>query len=882
MSEQLQPIKAALERLAAVCDYAQEEDGAGFNKPDAGIGHRLAVLPVDLWTPEEARDAWKRLRKYRAQLEGFGVHYDELQEPALEARPIDYRRRVGIIRGVEKKGASLSAGDKLEAARMEQETLEQRRRDAEIAGRRVTLEGAGLRVRFPYNPDVVAAFKAIPGRKRFDGATKTWLLELAGVGVKALQTFLETYRFELDVEAELKVDELYRDLVEGRIQDAPAVAPLAKKVDFDAPSDGLTVAFEYDAGLVDAFKRGVPASRFSKADRVWLVPARLGSIEGLVRFAETHGFEITGAAMTKIREVVDHHRGQIEASRAASAELEALPLEGKLAAGLAPRPFQVAGVLYALKAKKVIFGDEMGLGKTIQALLTALCADAFPLVVVCPASLIYNWYNEARKWLRGKTISVLRSGVPGAYHADVIIINYDILTERRKPGDPKPPKPEKGKKKEVPLSYHAREILKRNARTIVFDEIHYLKTYNALRTLACEALAKGVEYRLGLTGTLFLNRPSEGIAPLSILGRLNDVGGFWYYATRYCGGHKTRFGLDLSGAQNLNELNERLRATCYIRREKSDVLKELPAKTRQTIQLSIDNRAEYDRAEGNLVAWLQEHAREDKVFLEELDNRLARHRADLGLASDEELAGKAGLETPLDATGRQVAIDHLVMIERDLRIRERQDDVARQARKAEQLVKLEALKQLAARGKLAGVVEWVSSFVEEQKLILFARHIEIQKALIAAAEAAKIKTVHLLGEDSAEARQAAVDAFQEDPSVRLVVASLDAAGVGWTGTAASNVAFVELGWTPAIHDQAEDRAHRIGQHDAVTAWYLTARGTVEDDIVSLIETKRAVVTAATVGDKGLLGTRTSVALETIGRLLARGAGGRREEEELVF
>jgi SNF2 family DNA or RNA helicase len=66
-------------------------------------------------------------------------------------------------------------------------------------------------------------------------------------------------------------------------------------------------------------------------------------------------------------------------------------------------------------------------------------------------------------------------------------------------------------------------------------------------------------------------------------------------------------------------------------------------------------------------------------------------------------------------------------------------------------------------------------------------------------------------------------------------------------TAASNVAFVELGWTPAAHDQAEDRVHRIGQEEAVTAWYLLAADTIDERIAAVIERKRELVRAATDG-----------------------------------
>jgi SNF2 family DNA or RNA helicase len=107
--------------------------------------------------------------------------------------------------------------------------------------------------------------------------------------------------------------------------------------------------------------------------------------------------------------------------------------------------------------------------------------------------------------------------------------------------------------------------------------------------------------------------------------------------------------------------------------------------------------------------------------------------------------------------------------------------------------------------------------------------------------------LHLLGRDSAAEREAAVRAFQDEGGPQLVVGATRVAGQGLTLTRASNVAFLELEWTPALHDQAEDRCHRIGQRDAVTAWYVLAAGTIDETMARLIQRKRAIVGAVTDG-----------------------------------
>ena len=81
----------------------------------------------------------------------------------------------------------------------------------------------------------------------------------------------------------------------------------------------------------------------------------------------------------------------------------------------------------------------------------------------------------------------------------------------------------------------------------------------------------------------------------------------------------------------------------------------------------------------------------------------------------------------------------------------------------------------------------------------------------------------------------------------MIVCSIKAASQGITLTRASNVVFLELDWTPARHDQAEDRLHRIGQESAVTAWYLLAPNTIDETMATLLQRKRALIDAVTDG-----------------------------------
>ena len=74
--------------------------------------------------------------------------------------------------------------------------------------------------------------------------------------------------------------------------------------------------------------------------------------------------------------------------------------------------------------------------------------------------------------------------------------------------------------------------------------------------------------------------------------------------------------------------------------------------------------------------------------------------------------------------------------------------------------------------------------------------------------------------------------------------------MGLTLTAASDVLFLEQGWTPSHMEQGADRCHRIGQKDSVTAWLMLTEGTIDEDIAALIHAKRSVVDQATDGTDG--------------------------------
>ena len=160
----------------------------------------------------------------------------------------------------------------------------------------------------------------------------------------------------------------------------------------------------------------------------------------------------------------------------------------------------------------------------------------------------------------------------------------------------------------------------------------------------------------------------------------------------------------------------------------------------------------------------------------------------------------------------------------------------RRKMRMEALVRFMNLRSLSAKGKIRQAVEFVKDFLDSGKqFILFCSYHEVVDEL----RKAFPEAVTVTGRDSAVMKQASVDAFQEGRA-QLIICSIKAAGVGLTLTASSNVGFVEVPWTYADCCQCEDRAHRIGQRDNVTCYYLIGRNTIDAKLYDIIQRKRSI------------------------------------------
>lgn len=330
-------------------------------------------------------------------------------------------------------------------------------------------------------------------------------------------------------------------------------------------------------------------------------------------------------------------------------------------------------------------------------------------------------------------------------------------------------------------------------QVLIADEAHKLKTMTTKRYKAFKALRNASKKVVFLTGTPILNRPIELFPLLHLVDpdRWHDE--FWY-AKRYCAAYQKEIRLPKARQKN---------------------------------------------GKKTMLVWDKSGASNiDELFKITRDIILRRTKKDVLKDLPDKVRIPVAL--PIDDTEMK---KYISVLEETIRAIV---DGRSKGETHHALLQVEVLKQECARIKVNGAIEWIEDFLETgEKLVLFATHHAVIESV---KEKFPTNSVVLTGNSSQKQRQDAIDRFQNDPSINLFIGNVQAAGVGITLTASSSVAFWEFGWTPGEMEQAEDRVHRIGQNsESVSAWYLVAEGTIDEKIISLLESKRQIVEAVTDG-----------------------------------
>lgn len=451
-------------------------------------------------------------------------------------------------------------------------------------------------------------------------------------------------------------------------------------------------------------------------------------------------------------------------------------------------PHQLEGVRRMLRQQSIILADDMGLGKTIQA-LTVYAADvmrttpeqpwAQNAIVVCPAGLLGNWYDETHKFTRFPIMlcgieydekGIARKLSPGQRDNQLdtfmdiegpklMVVNYEMLV------------------KHVP-DFNQMQFSHRFA-----DEAHLLKNPKSQRTKAWHQLRAPRTFPM--TGTPMLNRVDElwsllfSVAP-------DEFPNYWRFVNRYCvfGGYKNK---QIIGVKNEAELKRRLQKY-MLRRMKSEVLN-LPEV--QIIKHSVDLDSEQRRIYEKIRSDLQvERANLDKP--EEIENALTKF-----------LRLKQVCGTTLSFNGKDISakLDQVV------------NDVL----------------QVSENGEKCVVFTQFRDVLEQ-----FCQRLD--------KESPETEIWELHGDVSKSERQAVVKAWA-GKNLRnrgnVIACMLQVAGVGLNMTAARHGFFIDKLFTPGMNQQAIDRMHRIGADETqpVQIHEYLCRGTIESRVETILRTK---------------------------------------------
>lgn len=437
-----------------------------------------------------------------------------------------------------------------------------------------------------------------------------------------------------------------------------------------------------------------------------------------------------------------------------------------------PRSYQMDYLYYAINHGNHVNGSSVGVGKTLSSIFYAEILDLFPCMVVCPASVKSGWLREWKETNPNRQVSIISTTSPAEdFDADVLVINYDILGKRT----------EKNGKTSIEVRLDG--MKKKKFSLVVADEIHFLKNRKSIRSKTFKKLAGKSSAIIGLTGTLIMNRPSELLNILALIGRLKEIAPddpyHHYFFERYCNMKETFWGMDMTGASNIKELNDLLTKCCYFHVSKRDALKELPPVTENMVECEITNKKAYKAAEEDLLEFIFNHFK------------------------DEEKVEKAA--------------------------------------RAEFLVKMNLLKQLSLEGKVKAIKKWIEEWLEaneDDKLLVFGSHSTILKDI----QKLFKNSLLVIGETTGKKREKVLSDFTSDPSKRLLFANMGCLGTGVDGLqkVCSNMAILELPPRPSDLVQVIGRLERSGQENPVTIQYLLSSSTIDKDLWEMLKNKKSV------------------------------------------
>lgn len=542
------------------------------------------------------------------------------------------------------------------------------------------------------------------------------------------------------------------------------------------------LSFEYNPDMIDVVKR-IPTRRWDQSDRVWIILKKGPYPPG--RDARWYVETFAQWAVLKRFCLSIARRTESQDMIYEIPPMKKFVGDHYILPPYTPYEYQLDGVRYALDHKRCIFGDQPGLGKTLQAICSVVKA-----------------HKESRVY--GETFPVLVV-CPAALKVnwkrefkkfaglEAVILDDSNRASWHKFWETTWPNGESI----CPVFITNYESLKKffvvrvknssrpNLGSVRFDErVGLFKSVIIDESHKCKSgKTQRAKYVEGIC------RGKQWIFALTgtpVVNNNTDLIQQLRILNRLddFGGYKQfveRFCDGPKKSSNMKELHFRLWGSCFFRREKQKVLTQLPDKMRQYITCEISNRKEYKDAEDDFIEYLRKYKNAD-------------------------------------------------------------DDKIDRAIRGEVMVRMNLLKEIAARGKVRALAEFIHDVIDGgEKLIMFAYLKEVVMAL----KSEFPDAVTVTGSDNTTQKQNAVDRFQNDPECKLIILNYKSGGTGLTLTAASRVGFIEFPWTYSDCEQAEDRAHRNGQKNAVNCYYFLGDKTIDEYMYKVIQTKKDIANEVT-------------------------------------
>ena len=430
------------------------------------------------------------------------------------------------------------------------------------------------------------------------------------------------------------------------------------------------------------------------------------------------------------------------------------------------RSYQKEGYLWmsrlALWGAGALLADDMGLGKTLQAITLMLSrASAGPQLVVVPTSVTLNWRDEIARFAPSLQVRILNAQgedrealIREAKPFDVIITTYGLLINEEE------------------------QLVSRTWNTIVLDEAHTIK--NRDTKMSQSAMKLKADFRLLLTGTPLQNHVSE-MWNLMQFANPDLLGSFQEFTTRFL------LPIERDHDKERQRLLKRIITPFILRRTKSEVLNELPAKTEITLKVDLtsDEWAFYDNIRQKALAEIEEKSATAMQALAEI-TRLRQAACNVRLVEPTLHLASSKLDRFMQIVDELHANHHRALV-----------------------------------------------------FSQFTSHLALVRERL---DSEGVSYLYLDGSTSAKERIRLVEEYQQG-DVSLFLISLKAGGLGLNLTAADYVVHLDPWWNPAIEEQASDRAYRIGQHKPVTVYRLISAGTIEEKIIELHQTKKNMADA---------------------------------------